>query len=306
MKVFVLASGSSGNASLYESRETSVLVDAGLGLRALVRRLRAAGAVRPPRAIVVTHAHNDHVGACEQIARRLSIPVYMTESTARQRPIGGGVEVRLFGSRAPFSVGDIVIAPLPLPHDAAQVALTIADGTGSAALVTDLGEVPAALPAHIAGADVLLIESNHDVGMVERGPYPGFLKRRILSSRGHLSNAQTHALLARSSASSATHSVVLMHLSKTNNREDLALEAARDALAGRRVRLTVAPADGVMVLDTAAGSPQEALPARPRPPAAVQAQAARGAKGKAAGQGQGRRSTEAPVDVRQLDLPFLS
>jgi phosphoribosyl 1,2-cyclic phosphodiesterase len=79
-----------------------------------------------------------------------------------------------------------VLAPLPLPHDAAQVALTLADGTGSAALVTDLGEVPAALPAHIAGVDVLLIESNHDVGMVQRGPYPGFLKRRILSSRGHL------------------------------------------------------------------------------------------------------------------------
>jgi hypothetical protein len=110
-----------------------------------------------------------------------------------------------------------------------------------------------------------------------------------------------------------------MHLSKTNNREEVALETARDALAGRRVRLTAAPADGVMVLDTAAGPPEAALPMRQRPPA----QAARGAadrafgagaadrassagvKGK--GQAQGRRGAESPpVDVRQLDLPFLS
>lgn len=261
MKVFVLASGSSGNASVYESRTESVLVDAGIAPRTLGQKLRDAGAARLPTAIIITHAHNDHVGSCKAIARRLGVPVYMSESTARFRPLSGDVEVRLFSPRAPFSIGDVLVTPTPLPHDAAQVALTISDGEGSAAIATDLGEVPPGLAAHLASVDILLIESNHDVEMVKNGPYPGFLKRRILSARGHLSNEQTHALLRVTGQ--AAHTIVLMHLSKTNNRPDVALEVARDALAGRYVRLSAAPPDGVVVLDTAAGLPAEALPPSP-------------------------------------------
>lgn len=299
MKVFVLASGSSGNASVFESKGTRVLVDAGIGPRTLARGLFLAGASGAPHAIVVTHAHGDHLGNYRRIAAKHNIPVYMTESTARTAMPGSNVDLRYFSPRQPFAIGALTVAPLPLPHDAAQVSLVLSDGERSAGIATDLGEVPPALPAHLARCDVLLIESNHDVEMVERGPYPGFLKRRILSARGHLSNEQTGALLR--SLGGATHTVVLMHLSKTNNRPDLALDCARDALAGRRVRLSVAPPSEPFVLDAALPPPDQALPARaPRPtPAAGQGRAATRRGGAATRRDEGARA------AGQLELPWL-
>ncbi|NUQ73121.1 MAG: MBL fold metallo-hydrolase [Polyangiaceae bacterium] len=263
MRVLILASGSSGNATLFESKGTRVLVDAGIGPRTLAQRLREAGAGGMPHAVVVTHGHGDHLGSYCKIGAKLGIPVYMTESTARFASPPGGVSLHYFSPRQPFAIGGLTLSPLPLPHDAAQVALVVADGERSAAIATDLGEVPPGLPGHVAGCDVLLIESNHDVEMLERGPYPGFLKRRVLSARGHLSNAQAHGLLR--ALGPRAHTVVLMHLSKTNNRPDLALESARDALAGRRVRLAVAPPSGPVLFDAALPPPDRALPGRPEP-----------------------------------------
>jgi phosphoribosyl 1,2-cyclic phosphodiesterase len=173
-----------------------------------------------------------------QLARRFRVPLYVTESTARVMRLDRAPEVRIYGARDPFRVGGLVVTPAPLPHDVAQVALAISDGARRAAIATDLGEVPPALPSLLAGCDVVLLESNHDREMLERGPYPPHLKRRIGSSKGHLSNAQTHALLR--TLPRATHTVVLMHLSRTNNRPDLALASAADALAGQHLRLLAA------------------------------------------------------------------
>jgi phosphoribosyl 1,2-cyclic phosphodiesterase len=254
MRIVLLASGSAGNASLFEAEGTRVLVDAGIAPRTLEAKLGAAGA-RLPQAIVVTHAHQDHVGQCLRLARRLKIPVYASEATARTPLLHGREEVRTFSAREPFAIGALTIAPTPLPHDAAQVALVVEGGGRRAAIVTDLGEVPPGLPAHLARCDVVLIESNHDLEMLQQGPYPAFLKRRIMSARGHLSNAQTHALLRVLPVE--THTVVLMHLSKSNNRPDLALDSAHDALGGRRVRLLAAEQDACLALDAA---PSEAWP----------------------------------------------
>ncbi|HZF54838.1 MAG TPA: MBL fold metallo-hydrolase [Polyangiaceae bacterium] len=269
MRVFILASGSSGNATLFESKGTRVLVDAGIGPRTLERKLGEAGASGLPHAIVVTHGHGDHLGSYSKIGAKLGIPVFMTESTARFASPGGEIDLRYYSPRQPFSIGALTLSPLPLPHDAAQVALVIGDGERSAAIATDLGEVPPALPDHLAGCEVVLIESNHDVEMLQRGPYPSFLKRRVLSARGHLSNAQTHTLLR--ALGPRAHTVVLMHLSKTNNRPDIALDSAHDALAGRRVRVQVAPAIGPLALDAAMPPPD-----RPLPGPAVPAGAPRG------------------------------
>jgi phosphoribosyl 1,2-cyclic phosphodiesterase len=254
MRIVLLASGSAGNASLFEAEGTSVLVDAGIAPRTLEAKLGAAGA-RLPQAIVVTHAHQDHVGQCLRLARRLKIPIYASEATARTPLLHGREEVRTFSAREPFAIGALTIAPTPLPHDAAQVALVVEGGGRRAAIVTDLGEVPPGLPAHLARCDVVLIESNHDLEMLQQGSYPAFLKRRIMSARGHLSNAQTHALLRVLPVE--THTVVLMHLSKSNNRPDLALDSAHDALGGRRVRLLAAEQDACLALDAA---PSEAWP----------------------------------------------
>jgi phosphoribosyl 1,2-cyclic phosphodiesterase len=247
MRVIILASGSAGNASLFEAAGTSVLVDAGIAPRALEAKLTTAGA-RLPDAIVVTHAHQDHVGQCLRLARRLRIPVYASEATARTETLHGRSEVKVFSAREPFAIGALTIAPTPLPHDAAQVAIVVEGGGHRAAIVTDLGEVPPGLTAHLAGCEVVLIESNHDAELLQNGHYPAFLKRRIASARGHLSNAQAHALLRALPAEA--HTVVLMHLSKSNNRPEIALESAQDALSGRRVRLLAAAQDSSVVLDT--------------------------------------------------------
>jgi phosphoribosyl 1,2-cyclic phosphodiesterase len=256
MKVTILASGSGGNATLFEAGGTRVLVDAGIGPRALATRLAEAGAGGLPDAVVLTHEHQDHFGHCLRLAKKLKIPIWASEATARDPRLAGRPEVHVFGMREPFALGALTVSPLPLPHDAAQVALVLEGAGRRAAIVTDLGEIPPALPAHLARCDVALIESNHDPDMLRRGPYPEFLKRRIASARGHLSNGQAHALLR--ALPYETHTVVLMHLSETNNRPDLALDAARDALVGRGTRVCVAPPRETIVVD-AAVRPQPSL-----------------------------------------------
>ena len=267
MKIVILASGSTGNATLFEAGGTRVLVDAGVGPRALATRLAEAGAGGLPHAIVLTHEHADHFGQCLRLAKKLHIPIWASEATARMELLHGRADVRVFGAREPFAIGALTLCPLPVPHDAAQVALVIEGGGRRAALVTDLGEVPPALPAHLARCDVALIESNHDAEMLRRGPYPAFLKRRITSARGHLSNHEAHALLRALPAE--THTVALMHLPKTNTRPELALERARDALSGRRARLFAAAPNETLIIDASA-PPNETLisdaSAPPSPP----------------------------------------
>jgi phosphoribosyl 1,2-cyclic phosphodiesterase len=254
LKITILASGSDGNATLFDGGGTRLLVDAGLGPRVLARRIEAAGASGMPDAIVITHAHLDHAGHATRLARKLRVPLYVTEATARVTRLERAPDVRIYGTRDAFRVGGLVVTPTPLPHDVAQVALAISDGTRRAAIATDLGEVPPALPTLLAGCDVVLLESNHDRDMLERGPYPERLKRRIGSARGHLSNAQTHALLR--ALPPAAHTVVLMHLSRTNNRPDLALASAADALGSRGARLLAASQHEPLTVDAADAPPR--------------------------------------------------
>jgi phosphoribosyl 1,2-cyclic phosphodiesterase len=253
MKILVVASGSAGNAALFEAAGTRILVDAGVGPRVLARAIAEAGFGGPPDAIVVTHAHEDHLGHGQKLARKLDIPLWVTEATAKVTRLVEAPRVRVYGAREPFAIGALTIAPLPLPHDAAQVSLVVEGGGLRAGIATDLGEVPAGLAEHVAGCDVLLLESNHDAELLARGPYPAHLKRRIASARGHLSNAQAHALLR--GLSPRTHAVVLMHLSQTNNDERLALEVAADALGERPVRLFAARQSGPLLVDAAATPP---------------------------------------------------
>jgi phosphoribosyl 1,2-cyclic phosphodiesterase len=238
MRVRVLASGSGGNLSLYESDGFRLLVDAGLDPGGLASRLRSLGAdYDEPDALVVTHAHADHCAHATHFARN-GIRTYVTEATYKTASLRGEPNVVRFGARDTFALGPLRVTARPLPHDRAQVALRIEDRARAAVLATDLGEVVPDLLGLLEGADVAMIESNHDRAMLERGPYPPFIKRRVASARGHLSNAQCHELLRRLPATVST--VVLMHLSEKNNRPELALESAQDALAGRAVTLLAA------------------------------------------------------------------
>ncbi len=250
MRVAILASGSEGNATLFVSEKTQLLVDAGVGPRVLAGMLAALGLEQRLDGIVITHAHADHVGHSLRLARKWKAPIYASEATSRAMgPLSDTIEHHVFGAREPFAVGALVLAPLPIPHDAAQVALRIGDGVTSCGLATDLGELTGKLEEHVLDVDLLLFESNHDEDLLARGPYPPFLKQRIAGAKGHLSNVQAHALLRR--LGPRTAAVALMHLSKTNNLPELAREVAADALRGRDVALHVAPPRGPMLLEVA-------------------------------------------------------
>lgn len=242
-RVTVVGSGSSGNAVLVESRGSALLVDAGIAPRTVRRRLRSvrgANAPVPARldGIIVTHGHGDHTRHAEALARSFDAPVFATRETAEDTDLEQLPGYRAFRARYPFKVGAFSVDPLAVPHDSSQVSLVLDDGAVRIGIATDFGEAPSGLAGHLSGCDVLLVESNHDPALLARGSYPPFLKTRISSGMGHLSNEQAARLLA-SIEPCAPH-VVLMHLSETNNRPELALAAAWEALRGRGVTIYAA------------------------------------------------------------------
>ncbi|MBL8603074.1 MAG: MBL fold metallo-hydrolase [Myxococcales bacterium] len=249
MRVTVLASGSKGNAMLVEAdAHTRLLVDAGLDPDTLLKQLAAAGYDARPTAIVLTHAHGDHSRFANLIAGRWRLPVYVTEATKKMVRLDAAPTVRVFGKSDGFRLGELEVGALPIPHDAPQVSLRFSHAGRSAVIATDLGEVEPALVRHCAGADVVLIESNHDVDMLWHGPYTHFLKRRVASGHGHLSNVQTAAFLRRLPREVRT--VVLMHLSEVNNRPEIALHVAAEALGDHAAQLVAARQWGVTRTET--------------------------------------------------------
>lgn len=231
-----------------------VLVDAGLPGRRLEGRLAAAG-VAPDRvgAVVITHGHRDHLSGAGVWARRHRVPVYMTEACRRAAPEVLGprglerVEVRLFEPGVPFRVDGLEFRPVSTSHDAPDsVGFRITDGAAVLGFATDLGFVSHLVRDALGGAQLLYVEANHDEDLLWNGPYPWFLKQRIRSRHGHLSNGSCAALL-RELLHPGLRAVVLGHLSQTNNEPRLAFEAARGVLdgagAGGDVTLLVARQD---------------------------------------------------------------
>jgi len=246
MRVTILASGSGGNATLVSAGGSRVLIDAGVGRALLERRMRSAlGEVVDLDGIVVTHPHGDHACKTRELARHFGCPVFLTEASHRSLKLPD-VRRRRFGYNAPFEVGAVRVEPMPVPHDAPNVALVLSHAGARVGMATDLGSVPHKLAAHFAGCQAVLIESNHDPAMLSEGPYPEFLKKRVASRTGHLSNAQAADLCAR--LGRETRQIVLMHLSETNNSPMLAMAQARHALRGRRVQLRCAHQDATLDL----------------------------------------------------------
>lgn len=192
-------------------------------------------------AVVVTHAHGDHSAHAASYAQAFGAPIYMTEPTRRNVRFHAESSPRVYGAEAAFAIGNIEIQPCGVPHDAPQVALRFSAEGESAALVTDLGEVETKLVDHLHGVDILMIESNYDDDMLTCGPYPQHIQDRVRGRFGHLDNLHTAELLRE--ISERTHTVVLMHLSKKNNTEEVARAVARDALSRKQVELSIAQQD---------------------------------------------------------------
>lgn len=246
MRIAVLASGSSGNAILISSNSTSVLVDAGISARRLIRGARELG-IEPDSigAVLVTHEHSDHVAGLSTLTKRLGLPVVASRGTHEElhgRVAGLSERVVVEAGRE-YEIGDLSFAPFATSHDSAQpLGFSIEDGACRAVIATDLGVVGRNVRRHLLEADCAVLEFNHDERMLMEGSYPWHLKQRILSNVGHLSNAAAADELVRAGEAPLSL-LVLAHLSSENNEARLALEAAEGALerAGRSdVRVLVA------------------------------------------------------------------
>ena len=248
-RISILASGSAGNATLLETERTTLLIDAGLGRKELLRRFEALGRAQPERvdAVLITHEHSDHSSAVAQVARLWDCPAYLTEPTHREivkmyapDPEKPGrkatierVEYVRPGER--FQVGDIEINPFAIPHDAVDpVGYAFKCNGTKVAIVTDLGYLPELVKHHLREADFLLLESNHDIDWLKLGPYPWHIKQRVMSRTGHLSNDTVAEFLTDSDAFDARpRHLVLGHLSEQNNAPYLAQLSAEQSLAKR-------------------------------------------------------------------------
>lgn len=238
-----LGSGSSGNALLVEEGDTALLVDCGVGARALTAGLRLAGRrLADLDAVLLTHEHADHVRALPQV-ERARLPLVATRGTAAAAGLDPSLHEEVRGER-PLTVGTLTITPLPVSHDAAEpCAFHIEGATGSLLVATDLGCPAPAWRDRLAAADLIVLEANHDEALLRAGPYPARLKQRVLSPRGHLSNADCAAFLAAALADPGHRSptIWLAHLSQTNNRPALARETVRRLLAERGLTTPLLP-----------------------------------------------------------------
>lgn len=246
MRFASLGSGSRGNALLVEAGNTRVLVDAGFGPREMSRRLERLGLVADDvDAVLVTHEHSDHVGGVFACARRFGWAVLLTHGTLAACPGGGtGVRTTIIDGHEPLSVGDISLHPFPVPHDAREpVQFVLADGARRLGVLTDAGHVTPHMVAMLDACDALVLECNHDVGMLAQGSYPQALKRRIGGPWGHLDNVAAASLLSRVKHSSLRH-VVAAHISAENNSPGLAQAALSAALGCGQEWIGVATQDG--------------------------------------------------------------
>ncbi|MBQ5536144.1 MAG: MBL fold metallo-hydrolase [Oscillospiraceae bacterium] len=245
MEFYTLASGSSGNASLVKHENTAVLIDAGISARRITQSLARLG-LSPAAlsAILITHEHDDHIKGMRTLCRQCAAPVYASLGTAQSLAYAGEA-LRPFRAGDGFTVGALHIQSFPTSHDAADsVGYRIDSAGGSVGILTDTGFVTEAAAQVLRGVELLLLEANYDIEALRSGPYPYFLKERILGARGHLSNDDA-AEFALQSVRSGTRDILLSHLSRENNTPVMAEYAVARRLQslGMTVRLGVAPRD---------------------------------------------------------------
>jgi phosphoribosyl 1,2-cyclic phosphodiesterase len=249
MQLQVLSSGSGGNAALVRAGERTLLVDAGLPREEMGARLESARVGHQAiDDVLVTHGHLDHARSVGIVSRAHAATVHCSASLMRQRSVARAKRFATLTLERENELGDVLVTPLRIPHDAdPTLAFRIEHAGRVAAIVTDMGRPDPQVARRLLGVHVLVLEFNHDPGLVEAGPYSPALKRRILGNAGHLSNAQA-ALFLRQAASAALHTLVLAHLSQINNRPLLALAEASATLQDlglAHVRVEIAEQDHV-------------------------------------------------------------
>lgn len=234
MQLGTLASGSSGNAAVLSGGRTNVLLDAGISTRRIVAGLKTLGIDKSELgAILITHEHADHIKGLGVLIKHVNAPIYAPQETARyilNKFVGIESRVRAFSPGETVEIGEMTITPFETPHDsAASCGYSFYHKGHKVTCVTDLGHITEAVRGAVMGSDILMLEANHDEALLKNGPYPYFLKKRILGDKGHLSNHECGRLAALAAAG-GTRRIVLAHLSGENNTPELAERAVRHAL----------------------------------------------------------------------------
>ena len=234
MRFCNIASGSSGNCTYIGDEETHLIVDAGISGKRIEAGLNDLElTTNDVTGVLITHEHTDHIGGLPILAKKFGIPIYATEGTIdaiSMMPKYAGIPDSLFNvvkADQEFSIGGFEILPVAISHDAAEPVADRFENNGRrASIATDLGVYDEHIVECMKDSDILMLEANHDVHMLEVGPYPYPLKRRILGEKGHLSNDLCGRLLTEL-ISDRLQQVILGHLSKDNNMEELAYETVR-------------------------------------------------------------------------------
>lgn len=252
MRVCIFASGSGGNCLLVSSKGSNVLIDAGISMRKIQTGLQQAGlTMQEINGVLITHEHSDHISGLKMLSKHYNLPVFAPERLGEKLiELDGNIEknLNIIPVDRDFELRDFAVKACHTPHDAVESVAYRLSGDKSFALATDMGHVSEDIKKLLKGVDTALIESNYDVDMLRTGPYPYFLKRRIDSDNGHLSNAGC-AQLAAYLENCGTNRLVLGHLSRENNTPAKALSAVRAMLNANDTRLDCAPVQGFMEIE---------------------------------------------------------
>ena len=253
VKFCVLASGSSGNSAFLATSKTRILIDAGLSVKDLTRRMAEIGE-KPEDldAVVVTHEHTDHVAGLARLVRsrarkKKPLPVYISRLTAPMIDWENDEEtpappVEHFQAGSGWMIGNVAVQSFTIPHDAVDPVGFCFHGEGvKIGVATDLGYMPDSIRVHLRRVQILLLESNHDLEMLKVGPYPWSVKQRVMGRNGHLSNAHTCDYL-EADLDSGVQTLILGHLSEHNNHPEIVRMGAEQSLERRGVspRLVIA------------------------------------------------------------------
>ena len=242
MRVSVLASGSKGNAIFVELDGMRLLVDAGISATRIKRGLMEQGVdAGALDGVLVTHEHTDHVNGLPMLSKWYHLPIFTRSGTIEHMACREKIPMECFHAiEEGFQLGGVRIVSFNIPHDAADPVGYRIEGSETCVVATDLGFVTSSVQAALEGADVMVLEANHDPGMLRQGSYPWPLKRRILSNRGHLANSDAAWALVR--LNRRPRQVFLAHLSEENNRPELAQETVQSILARQGVEISLAMA----------------------------------------------------------------
>lgn len=241
MALFItsLNSGSNGNCYYVANDTEAVLVDAGISCRETEKRMGLLNlSMNKVKAIFISHEHTDHIKGVESIAEKYSLPVYISNDTARRGRLHFKKQlINYFTGYEPVRIGDLSITAFPKLHDAADPHSFIISGNGiTVGIFTDIGACCNHVTTHFSQCHAAFLEANYDEAMLEEGRYPLFLKNRIRGGNGHLSNAQALEIFITHRPSFMTH-LLLAHLSKDNNNPQLVQQLFSDHANGIQIMI---------------------------------------------------------------------